>query len=260
MTGKPAVLHAGFPTNVALGPLASGTGAGRQGDIDDTAVDAAFHAADVVIAQRMVNQRLAPCSIEAPGVVAHYEPGRGDADHLVVDPEPPHSAHLRGADARPGRGLRAGHRSAEVGGGFGAKINIYGEEHVATALSKRLGLPVKWIEGPPLGGVSRHRARARPDRLRRADGHPGRQGARAADADHRRHRRLQHAAHRARADTHHDDGQRDLRVSRHPRDADRGLYQQDPDRRVSRRRTPGGRVLRRAGDGFRPDPTRPKPS
>ena len=34
----------------------------------------------------------------------------------------------------------------EVGGGFGAKINIYGEEYVAVALSRRLGLPVKWIE------------------------------------------------------------------------------------------------------------------
>ena len=29
-----------------------------------------------MIAQRMVNQRLAPSSIEARGVVAHYEPGR----------------------------------------------------------------------------------------------------------------------------------------------------------------------------------------
>ena len=34
----------------------------------------------------------------------------------------------------------------EVGGGFGAKINIYGEEYVAAAISKRLGIPVKWIE------------------------------------------------------------------------------------------------------------------
>jgi carbon-monoxide dehydrogenase large subunit len=32
----------------------------------------------------------------------------------------------------------------EVGGGFGAKINIYAEEYVAAAVSKRLGLPVKW--------------------------------------------------------------------------------------------------------------------
>jgi carbon-monoxide dehydrogenase large subunit len=34
----------------------------------------------------------------------------------------------------------------EVGGGFGSKINIYGEEYVAAAISKDLGLPVKWIE------------------------------------------------------------------------------------------------------------------
>ena len=34
----------------------------------------------------------------------------------------------------------------EVGGGFGAKINIYGEEYVAAAVSKKIGAPVKWIE------------------------------------------------------------------------------------------------------------------
>ncbi len=34
----------------------------------------------------------------------------------------------------------------EVGGGFGAKINIYAEEYVTAAISKRLGIPVKWIE------------------------------------------------------------------------------------------------------------------
>ena len=34
----------------------------------------------------------------------------------------------------------------EVGGGFGAKINIYGEEYVAAAVSKRLGIAVKWVE------------------------------------------------------------------------------------------------------------------
>src|SRR5688500_15982788 len=34
----------------------------------------------------------------------------------------------------------------EVGGGFGAKINIYPEEYVCAAVSKLLGVPVKWIE------------------------------------------------------------------------------------------------------------------
>ena len=34
----------------------------------------------------------------------------------------------------------------EVGGGFGSKINIYAEEYVASAISKKLGIPIKWIE------------------------------------------------------------------------------------------------------------------
>ena len=145
ITGKPAVLHAEFPANVALGPLPSGTGVGRQGDIDDTAVDAAFKAADVVITQRMVNQRLVPCSIEARGVVAHYEPGR-EALTIWSSTQNPHILRTFVAQTL-GLGedcVRA--IAPEVGGGFGAKINIYGEEYVAAALSKRLGLPVKWIE------------------------------------------------------------------------------------------------------------------
>ena len=145
MSGEPAALHADFPNNVALGPLPSGTGVGRKGAVDDTAVDAAFEAADVVIAQRMVNQRLAPSSIEARGVVAHYEPGR-EALTIWSSTQNPHILRTfvaRMLDLGEDR-VRA--VAPEVGGGFGAKINIYGEEYVAAALSKRLGLPIKWIE------------------------------------------------------------------------------------------------------------------
>ena len=145
MSGESAALHADFPNNVALGPLPSGTGVGRKGAVDDTAVDAAFDAADVVIAQRMVNQRLAPSSIEARGVVAHYEPGR-EALTIWSSSQNPHILRTfvaRMLDLGEDR-VRA--VAPEVGGGFGAKINIYGEEYVAAALSKRLGLPIKWIE------------------------------------------------------------------------------------------------------------------
>ena len=145
MTGEPALLHAGFPNNVALGPLPAGTGVGRKGAVDDTAVDAAFEAADVVVAQRMVNQRLAPSSIEARGVVAHYEPGR-EALTIWSSSQNPHIlrtfvAQMLGLGQDRVRAI-----APEVGGGFGAKINVYGEEYVAAALSKRLGLPLKWIE------------------------------------------------------------------------------------------------------------------
>ena len=145
MTGEPAVLHADFPNNVALGPLPSGTGVGRQGDIDDTAVEAAFEAADVVIAQRMVNQRLAPSSIEPRGVVAHYEPGR-ETLTIWSSTQNPHILRTFLAQALGLGEDRVRAVAPEVGGGFGAKINIYGEEYVAAALSKRLGLPIKWIE------------------------------------------------------------------------------------------------------------------
>ena len=145
MTGRPAVLHADYPDNIALGPLPGGTGARRRGVSDDTAIDAAFAAAEVVISQRMVNQRLAPSSIEARGVVAHYEPGKA-ALTIWSSTQNPHI--LRTFVARMiGLGQdRVRAIAPEVGGGFGAKINIYGEEYVAAALSKRLGLPIKWVE------------------------------------------------------------------------------------------------------------------
>ena len=145
MTGRPAVLHADYPTNVALGPLSRGTGIRRRQPVDDTAVDEAFAAADVVISQRIVNQRLAPNSIEARGVVAHYEGGK---DELTIwsSTQNPHIlrtfvAQMVGLGQDRVRAI-----APEVGGGFGAKINIYGEEYVAAALSKRLDLPLKWIE------------------------------------------------------------------------------------------------------------------
>ena len=145
MTGRPAALHADYPDNVALGPLPAGTGAGRRGEVDDSAVEAAFAAAEVTISQRMVNQRLAPSAIEARGVVAHYEPGK-ESLTIWSSTQNPHVlrtfvARLTGLGQDRVRAI-----APEVGGGFGAKINVYGEEYVAAALSKRLGLPVKWVE------------------------------------------------------------------------------------------------------------------
>src|SRR6185436_3058263 len=59
MTGQPAVIHSDFPNNIALANIAGGTGASHAGT-DDSAFEKAFADADVVISQRMHNQRLAP--------------------------------------------------------------------------------------------------------------------------------------------------------------------------------------------------------
>jgi carbon-monoxide dehydrogenase large subunit len=77
MTGKPAVIHPAFPNNLAVALLPTGTGVSASGTVDDSAIDEAFAKADLVISQKMVNQRLAPSAMEPRGVVAHYEPGKG---------------------------------------------------------------------------------------------------------------------------------------------------------------------------------------
>ena len=92
-----------------------------------------------------MNQRLVPNAIEPRGVVAHYEPGK-DSMTIWSSTQNPHIlrsmiAALNGLGQHQVRAI-----APEVGGGFGSKINVYGEDYVASAISKRLGEPVKWIE------------------------------------------------------------------------------------------------------------------
>jgi len=145
MTGKPVVIHPDFPNNLAVALVPSGTGVTPDGKVDDSALDKAFAAAEVVISQRMVNQRLVPNAMETRGVLAHYEPGKGSMT-IWSSTQNPHILRSMIA-AMTGLGqdqVRA--IAPEVGGGFGAKINIYAEEYVAAAVSKRLGIPIKWVE------------------------------------------------------------------------------------------------------------------
>jgi len=146
MAGDPSVLHADFPNNLAVPLVSSGTGVNADGQVvDDSAIERAFAQADVIISQRMVNQRLAPTAMEPRGVVAHFEPGKGTMT-IWSSTQNPHIlrtfiAAMTGLGENQVRAI-----APEVGGGFGAKINIYGEEYVTAAVSKRLGLPLKWAE------------------------------------------------------------------------------------------------------------------
>ena len=145
MTGTPVVIHADFADNLALPFLPGGTGVAAGFTVDDTVVDQAFADAEVVVSQRMVNQRLAPTPIETRGVLAHFEPGKGTMT-IWSSTQNPHTlrtfiATMIGLGQDQVRAI-----APEVGGGFGAKIDIYPEEYVAAALSKHLGPPIKWIE------------------------------------------------------------------------------------------------------------------
>lgn len=146
MTGQPTVIHEQFPNNFAVPMVPGGTGVSADGKtVDDSGVEAAFAAAEVVISQRMMNQRLVPNAMEPRGVVAHWEPGK---EQLTIwsSTQNPHilKSLVSGMHGLGEHQVRA--IAPEVGGGFGAKINIYAEEYVAAGISKQLGMPVKWIE------------------------------------------------------------------------------------------------------------------
>ena len=146
MQGQPTTIHPAFENNLAVPYVPGGTGVdAAAGTVDNTAIDKAFAEAEVVISQRMMNHRLAPNAMEPRGVVAHYEPGK---DFLTIwsSTQNPHilktfTALMMGMGEHQVRAV-----APEVGGGFGCKINIYGEDYAAAALSKKLGVPLKWIE------------------------------------------------------------------------------------------------------------------
>lgn len=128
-------VHAQFPDNQAF------THQLKNGDID-----AAFKKADRVVKQRMMNQRLAPIAMEPRAVVAEYLPGE---NRLTVwsSTQIPHllKTQLSLLVRLPETAVRV--IAPEVGGGFGSKLNVYGEEGIVPWLAMKTGRPVKWNEG-----------------------------------------------------------------------------------------------------------------
>jgi len=58
LQGKPIVIHDKFPNNVAIGPIPGGTGVSPDGkSVDDSAIEKAFAAAEIVISPARVNGR-----------------------------------------------------------------------------------------------------------------------------------------------------------------------------------------------------------
>ncbi|HEU4435337.1 MAG TPA: xanthine dehydrogenase family protein molybdopterin-binding subunit, partial [Pyrinomonadaceae bacterium] len=128
------VIHDAWTDNVAY-RLTSG-----EGDID-----AAFSAADRVVKQRVIHQRLAPIAMEPRGVLARYFPGEQELT-LWSSTQIPHLMRTQVAlmIGIPENKLRV--ITPEVGGGFGSKLNVYAEEALLGWISMQLGKPVKWIE------------------------------------------------------------------------------------------------------------------
>jgi carbon-monoxide dehydrogenase large subunit len=106
-------------------------------------VEAGFAEADVVVERRVINHRIAGAPIENRGVLADYRAGQLTMHSAT---QVPHFvrlflAILLGISEEKVRVI-----APEVGGGFGAKLQVYGEEIVCALASRQLGRPVKWIE------------------------------------------------------------------------------------------------------------------
>jgi aerobic carbon-monoxide dehydrogenase large subunit len=106
---------------------------------------AAFAEADHVVSLRLINQRLAPCSLEPRACLFDFQPATGDL-HAWISSQAVFAARASLADML---GLDRSHVhvvSADVGGGFGSKARFVGEEYAVAWLAVTHGRPVKWIE------------------------------------------------------------------------------------------------------------------
>jgi carbon-monoxide dehydrogenase large subunit len=127
-------LHADIPGNQAFHWTVAG------GD-----VDAAFAKADVIVKDRIIQQRLIPTAMEPRATLARYVAATGE---LTVwnTTQNPHILRFLGSliTGVPEDRLRV--IAPEVGGGFGSKIAAYPGEFLAIFASMKLGRPVKWTE------------------------------------------------------------------------------------------------------------------
>jgi aerobic carbon-monoxide dehydrogenase large subunit len=102
--------------------------------------------ADVVVKERILQQRLFPIAMEGRGLVAEYD-NFDKRLTLWTSSQVPHFIRLFVGTAC---GLAESQvrviAGPDVGGGFGSKLRPYPEEYLAVVASKLTGRPVKWIE------------------------------------------------------------------------------------------------------------------
>ena len=107
--------------------------------------EAAFRAADVVVAERLEMQRYTGVPIETRGIVAHIDPVSGELV-IWVSGQWPHTTRTLAARLLgvPEDAVRV--VAPDVGGGFGVKEEFYPEDLLVPFAARRTGRPVKWIE------------------------------------------------------------------------------------------------------------------
>jgi len=129
-------LHENAPNNIVMEWEAG----------DKAKADAAVAAAEVVVREQIINQRLIPTPMETRGAVARYEPATGEFT-LWTTSQAPHvlrlllTAFVFGISETKLRVI-----SPDIGGGFGQKIFCYNDAAFTMWAARKIGRPVKFVE------------------------------------------------------------------------------------------------------------------
>ncbi|MCL6542668.1 MAG: xanthine dehydrogenase family protein molybdopterin-binding subunit [Roseiflexus sp.] len=129
-------LHENAPNNIVMEWEAG----------DKAKADAAIAAAEVVVREQIINQRLIPTPMETRGAVARYEPATGEFT-LWTTSQAPHVLRLlltAFVFGIPETKLRV--ISPDIGGGFGQKIFCYNDGAFTMWAARKIGRPVKFVE------------------------------------------------------------------------------------------------------------------
>ncbi|MHB1929998.1 MAG: xanthine dehydrogenase family protein molybdopterin-binding subunit, partial [Acidimicrobiales bacterium] len=145
------VLFPEYGTNIAI-------------DLTSAAGEDTFARCDVVVEQRVVNQRVAPCPLEVRTAAA----GWGDDGRLTLyaSNQHPHGAKAAVQSLYGLGGDEVRVVVPDVGGGFGAKIGLYPEELVLPWLARAAGRPVRWTETRTESMISLGHGRAQWQRVK----------------------------------------------------------------------------------------------
>ena len=113
---------------------------GTEGQVDRSFADAAY-----TVSEHYVHQRLIPMAMEPRAVAAVPQPFGGNLT-LYSSTQVPHILKVMTALTLgiPEHQMRV--VAPAVGGGFGAKLNVYAEELLCTALARKHKVPVRWNE------------------------------------------------------------------------------------------------------------------
>jgi aerobic carbon-monoxide dehydrogenase large subunit len=118
-----------------------GTNESHQWGLGGGDLDAGFAEADVVLERRIVNHRTLGAAIEPRSAIADWRAGELT---LWTATQIPHLVRLQLAGVLGVAEDKFRVIALDVGGGFGSKLQVYGEEALVCWLSRKLGRPVKW--------------------------------------------------------------------------------------------------------------------